>query len=86
MDEMDEAIKKLIPAVEEQLTSSDTPYVKEAFERILQEDDLEEEEAKAMIAFCLADEIEALGKEERAFSENRYKMLLAFLPKMPEGK
>ena len=83
---MDEAVEKLLPAVEEQLNSPETPYVREAFDRILTEPDIDEEEAKAMLAFCLADEIEAMMADERDFDGNRYQMLLELLPVMPEGK
>ncbi len=83
---MDEIIEKLLPAIEEQLTSPDTPYVREAYERILTEPDIEEEEAKAMLAFCLADEVEAMMATERPFDEERYQMLLSLLPVMPEGR
>jgi hypothetical protein len=83
---MDEAVEKLLPAVEEQLNSPETPYVREAFDRILTEPDIEEEEAKAMLAFCLADEIEAMKADDRDFDGNRYQMLLELLPVMPEGK
>ncbi|MCH1419670.1 hypothetical protein OAG38_02130 [Akkermansiaceae bacterium] len=83
---MDEAVEKLLPAVEEQLNSPETPYVREAFDRILTEPDIEEEEAKEMLAFCLADEIEAMMADERDFDGNRYQMLLELLPVMPEGK
>ncbi|MDA8964637.1 hypothetical protein N9H09_00495 [bacterium] len=83
---MDEAVEQLIPAVEEQLTSPATPYVRETLDRLLTEPDIEGDEAKAMIAFCLADEIESLGAEKRDFSEDRYKTLLALLPIMPEGR
>jgi len=83
---MDEAIEHLIPAIEEQLNSPATPYVREAYDRVLQEDDIEDEEAKAMLAFCLADELESLNRENRDFSEDRYRTLLSLLPVMPEGK
>lgn len=84
---MDPNLAHLIPAVEEQLSSDATPYVKEAYDRILaQVEDLKADEAKAMIAFCLADEIEALTKENRDFSEERYRLLLDLLPAMPEGR
>jgi len=83
---MDEAVKDLLPAIEEQLSSADTPYVREAFERILMEPDIEEEEAKAMLAFCLADEVEAMMAAERPFDVGRYQMLLSLLPVMPEGR
>ena len=83
---MDEAVEKLLPAIEEQLNSPKTPNVREAFDRILTKPDIEEEEAKAMLAFCLADEIEAMMADERDFDGNRYQMLLELLPVMPEGK
>ena len=83
---MDEALETLLPAIEQQLNSPDTPYVREAYERILTEPDIEEQEAKAMLAFCLADEIEAMQAAERAFDVNRYQMLLTLLPVMPEGR
>lgn len=83
---MDEALDHLIPAVKEQLDSPATPYAREAFDCILAEPDIEEEEALSMIAFCLADELEALEREKRDFSEDRYKLLLGMLPVMPEGK
>lgn len=83
---MDEAVEKLLPAIEEQLSSPETPYVREAFERILEEPDIDEEEARAMLAFCLADEVEAMMSEEREFDANRYQMLLGLLPVMPEGR
>ena len=83
---MDEAVEKLLPAIEEQLVSTETPYVREAFERLLKEPDIEDDEAKAMLAFCLADEIEAMMSDDRSFAENRYQMLLSLLPIMPEGR
>lgn len=83
---MDEAVEALLPAINEQLNSPDTPYVREAFERLLAEPDIEEEEARAMLAFCLADEIEAMTSEERPFNTERYQLLLTLLPAMPEGR
>jgi len=83
---MDEAVEHLLPAIGEQLESPDTPYVRETFERLLLEPDIDEEEAKAMIAFCLADELEAMTTAERSFDADRYQMLLKLLPVMPEGK
>ena len=83
---MDEAVEKLLPAIEEQLSSKETPYVRKAYERILEEPAIEEDEAKAMLAFCLADEIEAMMTNERPFDSDRYQMLLSLLPVMPEGR
>ena len=77
---------KLIPAVEEQLASRDTPYVKQHFDRLLKEEDCDEQEAKEMIALCLADEIERMEREnDRQFNQTRYQMMLGFLPKLPDA-
>ena len=83
---MDEAVEALLPAINEQLDSPDTPYVREAYERLLAEPDIEDEEACAMLAFCLADEIEAMTSDERPFNVERYQLLLTLLPAMPEGR
>lgn len=80
----DPEILALFPAIEEQLTSVETPYVKTAFESLLAEDDIDEPEAKYMLAFCLADEIDKMMSEERPFNLERYQMLLALLPTLPE--
>ena len=39
-----------------------------------------------MLAFCLADEIEAMMADDRDFDSNRYLILLELLPVMPEGR
>lgn len=83
---MDEAVEHLLPAIAEQLESPDTPYVRETYERLLEEPDIEDEEARAMIAFCLADELEAMAAGERSFDTDRYQMLLKLLPAMPAGR
>jgi hypothetical protein len=83
---MDAAVQVLLPAVSEQLDSCDTPYVRDAYERLLDEPDIDEQEAKNMIAFCLADEIEAMTLENRPFDAKRYQLLLSLLPIMPEGR
>ncbi|MGC6464660.1 MAG: hypothetical protein ACON38_04290 [Akkermansiaceae bacterium] len=83
---MDEAVEALLPAIAEQLDSSDTPYVREAYDRILNEPDIDDEEARSMLAFCLADEVEAMTNEERPFDVDRYQLLLSLLPAMPEGR
>jgi hypothetical protein len=83
---MDESLGDLLPLIAQQLESPDTPYVREAFERLLAEPDIDEEEARAMLAFCLADELEAMGTEDRGFDTERYRMILQLLPVMPEGR
>jgi len=81
---MSEIIEMLIPAVEEQITSAETPFVKDAYQRLLKEPDIDEEEAKKMIALCLADESERMMDDHREFNLERYKTLLSLLPTLPE--
>ena len=81
---MNETLAMLIPAVEQQLTSAETPYVAEAYHRILADPEVDEMEAKNMIALCLADESERMLQEERDFDAARYQNLLALLPRLPE--
>ena len=75
---------QLLPAVDQQLASSDTPYVGATLNRLVSEHELEPEEGRLMIAVCLADELERLLDEERAFDEERYRTLLDLLPTLPE--
>jgi len=81
---MDDLIETLLPAIEEQLNSPDTDYVREAYDRLLKEPDIDAPEARNMLAFCLADEIERMSKKASPFNEQRYRMLLDLLPSMPE--
>ena len=83
---MDEAVESLIPAINEQMDSPETLYVRETYERLVSEPDIEDDEARAMLAFCLADEIEAMTAGERPFDTERYQLLLTLLPAMPEGR
>lgn len=80
----DPEIVALLGAIDEQINSSETPYVKETFQELIRQDDINEEEARYMIAFCLADEIEKLEQENRTFDSNRYQTLLKLLPHLPE--
>lgn len=80
----DPEILALLPAIDEQLASPETPFVAEALASLLEQDDIEEEEAKYMLAFCLADEIEKMTSEERPFNLARYQLLLTLLPTLPE--
>ena len=80
---MEDGIEQLIPAVEQQLSSPETPYVRDAYQRLLQDPGIDEYEAKLMIALCLADESESMVEEERDFDIDRYQTLLSLLPKLP---
>lgn len=79
-----EISRALIPAIEEQMESAETPFVKGEYIRLTEEEGEEPEEAKMMMALCLADEIEALQLEGREFSLERYEKMLKFLPNLPE--
>ncbi len=80
---MDDGIEQLIPAVEQQISSPETPYVGQTYRRLLEEPDIDDHEAKLMIALCLADESEAMIEKERDFDITRYQKLLTLLPILP---
>ena len=81
----DPDILNLLPAIDEQLSSPDTPFVMSTFERLTADHAIASDEARYMIAFCLADEIERLGHTGTAFNLERYQTLLSLLPTLPEG-
>ena len=81
----DPTILALLPAVDEQIASPATPFVAAALERLTKSDQIAPDEARYMIAFCLADEIERLGRSDTPFDLARYETLLALLPTLPEG-
>jgi len=84
---MDPIISELLPAIEEQIASTETTYVLQTYNRLtaLTDEDVSESEAKQMIAFCLADELDKMSSDNRPFSSERYKMLLELLPVLPES-
>ncbi len=73
-------IESLLPAIEQQLESSATPYVKATFVRLTEKELLSPNDAKEMIALCLADESNRMFIEKRNFDESRYQELLNNLP------
>jgi len=73
-------IESLLPAVEQQLESSATPYVKATFIRLTEKELLSPNDAKEMIALCLADESNRMFIDKRDFDEKRYQELLNSLP------
>ncbi len=84
MFEEENLVKNLMPAVEQQLESEQTPFVKEALLRLVKGGE-EESEVKMMIALCLADESNRMFIDKRGFDLVRYKSLLDSLPDLPEG-
>ena len=84
MFEEDDLVKNLLPAVEQQLESEQTPFVKQALDRLLKGGE-DEKEAKMMIALCLADESNRMFIDKRSFDITRYQDLLNSLPELPEA-
>jgi len=78
-------IESLLPAVEQQLESPQTPYVTETFARLVEKELLAPDDAKAQIALCLADESNRMFIDKRDFDVARYKELLNGLPNEPES-
>ena len=77
-------ISSLIPAVEQQIESPETPLVREILERLINEEGINENDAKEMIAICLADESNRMFVEKRDFDLDRYQELLDSLPWLEE--
>ena len=73
-------IESLLPAIEQQLESADTPYVKAVFIRLVEKEDVSPDQAKEMLALCLADESNRMFIDQRDFDVKRYQELLAALP------
>lgn len=76
-------IEQLIPAVEEQITSPATPFVKKHFARLVDTGETEHE-SKKMIALCLLDESNRMFIDKRDFDLQRYESMLKNLPELPE--
>ena len=52
---MNETLEMLMPAVDQQLSSHETPYVAEAYQRLLTEPEIDEMEARKIIPeSCIA--------------------------------
>ena len=73
-------IESLLPAVDQQLQSPQTPYVKSTFVRLVEQDNLSPDKARELIAICLADESNRMFIDKRDFDVTRYEHLLANLP------
>jgi len=73
-------IESLLPAVDQQLDSEQTPYVKATFTRLVEKEQISPDEAKELIAVCLADESNRMYIDKRDFDVSRYQQLLEDLP------
>ncbi len=73
-------IESLLPAVDQQLESTQTTYVKSTFDRLVEQEQLSPDQAKELIAICLADESNRMYVDKRDFDIERYQQLLEELP------
>ena len=77
-------VESLLPAVEQQLSSKQTPYVSKTLSRLVETEAIATDEAKKLIALCLADESNRMFIDKRDFDVTRYQELLENLPETPE--
>lgn len=75
----DDLLPDLLAAVEQQLTSPQTPYVAKTLARLLKLG-LVESEAKTQIALCLGEEMDQVLRKRRGFDEKAYRSALESLP------
>jgi len=76
---MSELLPDLLAAIEQQLASPQTPYVRKTLDRLIS-DGLEESEAKTQIALCLGEEMDQILRKKRPFDEKSYRASLEMLP------
>jgi hypothetical protein len=79
----DDLLPDLIAAVEQQLTSPQTPYVAKTFARLIKLG-IEETEAKSQIAICLGEEMDEILRTRKSFDETSYRANLDALPMAEE--
>ena len=75
----DDLFPELIAAVEQQLTSPQSPYVAETLARLLKLG-IERDEAVSEIAICLGEEMDQVLRQRRPFDEKAYRANLDALP------
>lgn len=80
----EDLLPDLIAAVEQQLSSPQTPYVAKTLARLTALG-LQETEAKSQIALCLGEEMDQVLRKRRGFDENAYRASLESLP-MPDDE
>lgn len=78
----DDLLPDLLTAVDQQLTSPETPYVAKTLARLLKLG-LDETEARTQIAICLGEEMDEVLRTRRGFDQNSYRARLDALP-MPD--
>lgn len=75
----DDLLPDLLAAIEQQLTSPQTPYVAKTLARLLKLG-LEETDAKTQIALCLGEQMDAILRTRKPFDEKAYRASLDELP------
>lgn len=81
----EDLLPELLFAVDQQLASSQTKYVKKAYDRLLKLG-LDETEAKTQIAICLGEQMDEVMRTKRPFNEAAYKESLEDLPMADEDE
>ena len=81
----DDLLPDLLAAVEQQLTSPQTPYVTKTLTRLLKLG-LEESDAKTQIALCLGEQMDAILRTRKPFDEKAYRTSLDELPLADEDE
>ena len=75
----DDLLPDLLAAVEQQITSPQTPYVAKTLKRLVKLR-IDESEAKTQIALCLGEEMDQVLRKRRGFDEKAYRASLENLP------
>ena len=75
----EEILPDLLQAIEQQLVSPQTTYVKKTLDRLVKLG-LEETQAKEQIAICLGEEMDNVMRTKKGFDEKAYKTSLEALP------
>lgn len=76
---MSEILQGLLLAVDDQLRSTETPYVKATYER-LRSLGMNDGQAREEIADCLGQELDEMLEKKRPFDQKSYRSLLDALP------
>ncbi|WAC18098.1 DUF1841 family protein [Luteolibacter sp. SL250] len=69
----------LLIAVEQQLVSPQTPYVRKALDRLVKLE-IGEADAKTQIAICLGEQMDEVMRTKKPFDEKAYRAALEELP------
>lgn len=76
---MSDILNGLLSAIDDQLHSAATPYVKKSYERLLALG-LSDTQAREEMADCLGAELDEMLEKNRPFDEGNYMALLDALP------